>query len=70
MQTLTLSLAAAALFGATLLVIPEAEGQTASATPFWQLHGAQPAARDTAEVADLRVAVRPGAVESFAVAGR
>ena len=70
MQNLTLSLAAAALFGVTLLVIPEAEGQTASATHFWQLHGAQPAACDTAEVAYLRVAVRPDAMTSFAVAGR
>ena len=70
MQTLSLSLAAAALFGATLVVLPEAGSQTASATPFWQLHGTAPAAGDTAAVTELRLAARPDAVETFAIAAR
>jgi hypothetical protein len=70
MQTLSLSLAAAALFGATLLAMPDAGSQTASAIPFWQLHGAAPAARDAAAVADLRQAVRPEEAETFMTAGR
>jgi hypothetical protein len=69
MTSLSLSLAAAALFGAVLLVLPEAGPQDATA-PFWQLHGAAPAAGDAAAAASLRNAVRPEAVETFEVAGR
>jgi hypothetical protein len=68
MQTTMLSLAAAALFGTTLLVLPEA-GPQPTTTPFWQQHGAAPTARDTAAVAALRLAVRPTDT-TFAVASR
>jgi hypothetical protein len=51
-----LSLITAAVVGLVLVSSPNPD--PAIATPFWQLHGAAPAAGDTAAVAALRQAAR------------
>jgi hypothetical protein len=70
MKALLLSIAAAALFGAVLSVLPLPEPRTASTVPFWQLQGAAPAATEAADVAELRLAVRPDRAASLTVAAR
>jgi hypothetical protein len=51
-----LSLVAAALIGAGLVSVLE-DGRPAT-TPFWQLHGAAPAAAETDALVQLRQAAR------------
>jgi hypothetical protein len=70
MKTLLLSIAAAALFGAVLSVLPAPEAPTAPTVPFWQLHGAAPAASEAADVAELRLAVRSDPAAALTVAAR
>ena len=57
-NSIGLSLIAAALFGAAVHWVPEEAKATAAAAPFWQLQGASPAAGETDAVASLRAVAR------------
>ena len=48
----------AALFAIGLVAVQEDGENAIAATPFWQLHGAAPAAVETAATAQLRRAAR------------
>ena len=69
-RTSGLTFAAAALFGAVLLATTDETGEAVPTTPFWQLQGAAPAAGETADVQQLRMAQRNAETRPFVVAGR
>lgn len=60
----------AGCLGAIALAFAPVPAPQPPATPFWQLHGAAPAATEVAMVSKARLAARPGRPDGIIVAAR